>query len=168
MKKLSIFGILALFVALSFDLAAAAAEKNPYEKDVKEIKALKKQIADLQAKENPDQKVIDKLNKKYETAQNKLTKRVEKDKATLDKNLEKAEKKVTAAKDKGGDSAKAEEEYKKIQDKIEQLRKWSTIEDEGESKDKDSEKEDKDDKKSDKDDKKSDKEDKKDDKKSDK
>lgn len=165
MKKLSIFTVVALFMALSFDLVAAAAEKNPYEKDVKEIKALKKQIDDLQGKESPDQKAIDKLNKKYEAAQSKLTKKAEKESSALQKSLEKAEKKISATKDKGGDVSKLEEEYKKIQDRIEQVRKWSSIDGEGgESKDADK----KDDKEDKKDDKKADKEDKKDDKSADK
>lgn len=161
MRRLSLWGIVTVLTMFGFSLAAGgAAEKNPYEKDVKEIKALKKQIEDLQGKESPDQKAIDKLNKKFETAKAALTKKVEKMNSGLQKNLDKMDKKITAVKDKGGDVSKLEEEYKKLQSKIEQIREWSSVE--GESA---SSKEDKEDKK---DDKKADKEDKKDDKSADK
>ncbi|MFA7186156.1 MAG: hypothetical protein WC082_14750 [Victivallales bacterium] len=157
MKRVSILVMAAVLAVLGSNLMAAA-EKNPFEKDVKEIKALKKQLDDLQGKENQD-KAIEKLNKKYESAQASLTKKVEKINGGLQKTLDKIDKKITAIKDKGGDVTKVEEEYKKIQDKIEQIRKWSSIEEEGGSKDSD-----KDDKK---DDKKADKEADKDDEKSD-
>lgn len=157
MKRVSIL-VMAAFLAVLGSNLMAAAEKNPFEKDVKEIKALKKQLDDLQGKENQD-KAIEKLNKKYESAQASLTKKVEKINGGLQKTLDKIDKKITAIKDKGGDVTKVEEEYKKIQDKIEQIRKWSSIEEEGGSKDSD-----KDDKK---DDKKADKEADKDDEKSD-
>ena len=156
MKKFSIFIMAAVLTVLGFGLMAAAADKNPFEKDVKEIKALNKQIEELQGKESPDQKTIDKISKKRDDKLSKMTKKAEVMTNKLQKTLEGLDKKITAAKDKGGDAAKLEEYYKKVQEKIEQVRKWSGVEEDSESKD--SDKEDK------KDDKKADKEDKKDDK----
>ena len=148
MKRVSILVMAAFLAVLGSNLMAAAAEKNPFEKDVKEIKALKKQLDDLKEKENQE-KAIEKLNKKYESAQASLTKKVEKINGGLQKTLDKMDKKITAIKDKGGDVTKVEEEYKKIQDKIEQIRKWSSIEEDGGSKDSDKEDK-KDEKKADK------------------
>ena len=155
MKKAIRFFAAIAVVMTGFCLAGA--EKNPFEKDMKEIKALNKQIEELQGKESPDQKAIDKISKKRDDKLGKMTKKAEKMTAQLQKTLEGLDKKITAAKDKGGDAAKLEEDYKKTQEKIEQVRKWSSVEEEGGSKDSEKKDDKEDDKKADKEDKKDEK-----------
>ncbi|OGV37183.1 MAG: hypothetical protein A2020_08350 [Lentisphaerae bacterium GWF2_45_14] len=133
MKKISLFATVIAVVALNFNLSAA--DKNPFEKDVKEVQSLNKQIEEFKSKENPDQKVIEKLSKKRDNIQGKLTKKSEGMIKGLTKKLDAMDKKIKQAKEKGADTAKLDEEYKKVQENIENVRKWASTEEAGETKD---------------------------------